>query len=786
MKRFMLPAVVMLTMSVMAEDPYIESLGTSGISTGYRMKGGISRVEVDFALTDLNAYSTRIFGDTSAEKLVATMFYYTSAAYGGAYTFRINAAGKAHDCQWIDTAGNPTKAIDLSRHVLVVDLVNGKCHVKTGSSDESKNFTSYSTYASDFAGLVATLPLSLFANYANSHATAFGNSSKAKIYGVKIYENDTLVHDFVPCLKDGETPCFKDLVGGGFIIGENVAAFRAGGDNVPTYQDNAYVSTAANANGGKLYIDTGYVIGDNTSVALDCAMEGDLMGGSYENTTLWYLFDGTPSSGKRFQFNFGALAHVGCLRWSAAGNDFYVTTNWWRAAFPAATAANDFRKLRRTYILGGDGSNVRAAVATCGFTNCTVTAAASTAYSGSTTLKIAAYCSGTSYNVPLRIYGCKIYESGVLARDFVPYVGYDYATGTAIPGLRETGTGAFAPVLGGSGDNVPGYGGEIEGEQDAYIESNGSTGMSTGYRMKGAISRVEVDFRFVTPARQKYIYGSSADSTIQTFLYTTGTTGVGDSFKFCQRSPTQYDTQWVCTPDAVRRVAVTDLKNKKNSLTPSPAGNSTKSFTYDFADKTATLPLTIFGKYSSAAATTIDGCPNARIYSVRFYENYVEGENNTPVRELVPYSRDGVVGFYDTVTGEIVKNDNAAAGAFTFGGVGTDHGTLNCYLKPGYATTVTKGTSQTKSLTAYAAGAVSYRWYRDGQLVDDDNDGVADGADGVLPVTWVRGGVRTDTGFLHTYQAKAVFNLYGVTREGEPTAEAQVTSLYLGTTLILR
>ena len=131
MKRPLFLAVALLTAAAMAEDPYIESLGTSGISTGYRMKGGISRVEVDFALTDLNAYSTRIFGDTSAEKLVATMFYYTSAAYGGAYTFRINAAGKAHDCQWIDTAGNPTKAIDLSRHVLVVDLVNGKCHVKT-------------------------------------------------------------------------------------------------------------------------------------------------------------------------------------------------------------------------------------------------------------------------------------------------------------------------------------------------------------------------------------------------------------------------------------------------------------------------------------------------------------------------------------------------------------------------------------------------------------------------------------------------------------------------------
>jgi hypothetical protein len=375
-----------------------------------------------------------------------------------------------------------------------------------------------------------------------------------------------------------------------------------------------------------------------------------------------------------------------------------------------------------------------------------------------------------------------------LARDFVPYVGYDYATGTAIPGLRETGTGAFAPVLGGSGDNVPGYGGEIEGEQDAYIESNGAdgSGMSTGYRMKGAISRVEVDFRLVTAAAQKYIYGSGVDSTLQTFLYTTGS-GVGDSFKFCQRpySNNGCDRQWVMTPDTKRHTAVTDMANRTNILTGVSIAPKS-AFASDFSGKTATLPLTIFGKYSSTAATAINACPNARIYSVRFYENYVEGGNNTPVRELIPYKKGDVVGFYDTVTGEIVKNDNAAAGAFTFGGAGTDHGALNCYLTPGYATNVLCRAITLPTLTAYAPGAVSYRWYRDGELVDDDNDGVADGADGVLPVKWVHGGVRRDTGFLHTYQAKAVFSLYGTVRESEPTATAAVTSLYPGTMVTVR
>ena len=238
------------------------------------------------------------------------------------------------------------------------------------------------------------------------------------------------------------------------------------------------------------------------------------------------------------------------------------------------------------------------------------------------------------------------------------------------------------------------------------------------------------------------------------------------------------------TPDTERHTAITDMANRTNILTGvSMAPKS--AFASDFSGKTATLPLTIFGKYSSADATAINGCPHARIYSVRFYENYVEGGNNTPVRELVLYSRGGVVGFYDTVTGEIVKNDNAAAGAFKFGGAGTDHGELNCYIKPGFATVLT-GLGATTTLTAYAPGAVAYKWFRNGQLIDDNNGGVADGADGTLPVTWKRGGTKTSEGHLHTYQAIAVFILYGVERESEPTEAVEITSVYLGTSIIIR
>ena len=760
-----------LILPAAAEDPYIESLGTSGISTGYRMKGGISRVEVDYQLTTTaGSGQWRIFGDTSQEKTLATMFYYAGSGVGNASTFRIRGLSDtvSGDSQRVVTA-------DTIRHTLVTDLKSGKNQIITDGTTWQGTFV-----ASRFEGLTADLPLSLFAAYGNTNATKFlsGSFAKAKIYGVRIYENyvegaeNPPVHDFVPCLKDGVTPCFKDLVGGGFIVGENAAAFTASG-NAPAYQDNGYVSTAANADGGTLYIDTGYVATDNTAVELDCALAANLMDG-YANNTLWYLFDGTQGS-QRFQFNFSNTSTAGYLRYSAAGNELTMASDL-TAAFPTPSASVDFRSNRRTYIL--DNHNLMLAVKTAGFTNCTMRFTRNASHSGNTTLKLSSYYSGVNYNSAIKIYGCKIYESGALVRDFMPYVK------DGIPGIYDTLTGKFISGSDGSGSSLLAYGGTISGENDAYIESNGSTGMSTGYCMTGAVSRVEVDFNLTTAAAQKYIYGDSSQGTFFTFLYTTGS-GVGDSFKFGNRpyASNRCDTQWVMTPDTKRHTAVTDLKNKKNILTGlSP---ESKTFTSDFSGSVATLPLSIFGKYANAQGTSFNSSPQARIYSVRFYENYVEGGNNVPVRELVPYSRSGVVGFYDTVTGEIVKNDSAAAGAFTFGGAGTDHGDLTCYLKPGYATQVThSGTAAT--LTAYAPGATSYKWLRDGQLVDDDGDGVADGADGVLSVNWAKGGTKTSEDYLHTYQAVAVFSLYGVERESEPTAEASVTSIYNGTAIVVR
>ena len=775
----------MLPVAASAADPYIESDGTSGISTGYRMKG-TSRLEVDFALTDVSDTSVwnecRVFGtdNTAYESTLQACLYATYTAANGNKYFRVRTKTSA-------SSSRPTKyksGVDTDRHTVVFDFPNAKMVFMTGGVTNSYAYSDGGTDKTvdagvSFAGQEATMPLSLFGRWDNAQATKFqkGTQSsdgvtalcaKARIYGVKIYESDVLVRDFVPCLKDG-VACFKDVVNGGFIIGENASAFTAGGD-AQTFADDGYVSTVANADasGGMLYFDTGYLVSRNTAVALDCALAVN-----YSGSRLWHLFD---SSGTRFGFNYNGSQG---LRYNAFGASSYATT--FSTAFPAPT---DDKDVRRSFFI--DNFNGVAAVVTSGFTNQTATFTTSSAGQNAKTMKLAtahdATASGNNWT-PLKIYGCKIWESGTLVRDFVPYVD----NGSA--GLRDKLTGTFIASLRNSSDTTSSiaYGGNIEGEQDAYLAGAGTTGISTGYKMNGD-SRLEVDFAIpdvsnTSDWNEGRIFGtdnSTYESTLQTCLYATYTAANGNKF-FRLRTKTSASssqpTKYKSGVDTARHTAVFDLPNAKMVFM---TGGVTNSYGYSDggADKTvdagvsfvgqeATLPLSLFGRFSNAAGTSFANCSKARIYTVRIYES------DALVHEFIPYSRDGVAGFYDTVTGGIISNGSS----FSFGGVGQDHGQLKAYVSPTHAATVKSGS--TVALTAYAPGASSYRWLMDGEPV-------AGGTDGTLNVTWARGGTRTENGHQHTYQAIAVFDFYGCARESEPSAAETVTSTFNPFTLIFK
>ena len=696
--------------AVNAADPYIESDGTSGISTGYRMKG-TSRLEVDFALTE-QTEQARIFGDDAGFETSLKTILYVS---GGATHFAMTIGdGTSSATRW--KAGT-----DTERHTAVIDLPNDKVQIFTGDTAVLDTTTGVS---GGFAGKEANMPLPLFGRWGNAYASKFAICAKARIYGVKIFENGVLVRDFVPCLKDG-VACFKDLVGGGFIVGENVAAFTAGGD-APTYIDDAYVSTANNAVDGALYIDTGYKVSDRTAVALDYAFT--VNSDDNLNPGYWSLFE--CSGGVRFRIDFNKYTG---LRYTAGGNDAVTTLSG------ACDVPNDDKDVRRTVFL--DNLNASVGVVMSGYTNQTDTFTVNTAsQANGTTLKLASTAWGTDGFAAIKIYGCKIWEDGALVRDFVPYVD------NGIPGIRDCLTGTFCPGSDHSGGgNLLAYGGTIAGERDAYIQSAGTANISTGHKMNG-YSRVEVDFALseASDYTQWRVFGTDGDTSFKTWLYIDGDSHYSMVYPWGQKWTTH-------TADTIRHTAIIDVNHGWAGLVTGTTTNWYSETDTSYAGQEADYALPLFGRNYAFA--------KERIYSVRIYES------DALVHEFIPYSGDGVVGFYDTVTGEIISNGSS----FTFGGAGQDHGQLKAYIKPGYSAQVKYGSSV--SLTAYAPGATSYRWLRDGQPI-------AGGTDGVLNAEWARGGMKTADGYVHTYQAIAVFNdFYGVNLESEPSEAATVTSV---------
>jgi hypothetical protein len=706
--------------AVNAADPYIESDGTCGISTGYRMKG-TSRLEVDFALTE-QTEQARIFGDDAGHETSLKTILYVS---GGATHFAMTTGdGTSSATRW--KAGT-----DTERHTAVIDLPNDKVQIFTGDTAVLDTTTGVS---GGFTGKEANMPLPLFGRWGNAYATKFITNAKARIYGVKIFENDVLVRDFVPCLKAGETPCFKDLVNGGFIIGENVAAFMAGGD-VPTYIDDGYVSTENNAVDGSLYIDTGYKVSDRTAVALDYAFTVNAKDNL--NPGYWSLFE--CSGGVRFRIDFNKYAG---LRYTAGGNGEVTTL------CDPFDVPDDDRDVRRTVFL--DNLNASVGVVMSGYTNKTDTFTVNTASQpNGTTLKLASTAWGSDGYAAIKIYGCKIWEDGALVRDFVPYVE------NGIPGMRDTLTGAFVEGKDYSGGgNLLAYGGAITGERDAYIQSAGTANISTGHKMNG-YSRVEVDFALseASDYTQWRVFGTDGDTSFKTWLYIDGDSHYSMVYPWGQKWTTH-------TADTIRHTAIIDVNHGWAGLVTGTTTNWYSETDTSYAGQEADYALPLFGRNYAFA--------KERIYSVRIYES------DALVHEFIPYSGDGVVGFYDTVTGEIISNGSS----FTFGGAGQDHGQLKAYIKPGYARQI--NSTATTTLTAYAPGATSYRWLMDGQPI-------AGGTDGVLSVEWARGGTKTDDGYVHTYQAIAVFNdFYGINRESEPTEAATVTSVQRGMVISVR
>lgn len=703
--------------------PYVESDGTSGIDTGYRMKPN-SRLEVDFAVLDGIANSARIFGaDYNTTALKTACSLYVSGTY---FVFGVGNAAGGWKTVWMKDSSGSYIVCDTQRHKAVIDFNGGILRHETAAADPI-------SYSDPLAGTYtdeSTQALSLFAR--RNGNGVYEGTAKARIYGVKIYESDALVHEFVPCTRDG-IAAFRDAVTGDFIYGEQAPlAFTAGGD-FKTYE-SPYVATPAD--NSAYYIDTGYQASSNTCFELDCAPIG------------------TWGAGMSLFYGYGTKPFYGYI--TASGFGTQNQSAWNTGIVPLSSLVPG---LRRTFVL--DNFNSKSYSLVAGITNGTVKSLSQSEEqcpNTTITVKIASAHGGTSNFTSMKIYGFKIYEEGVLVRDFVPCAIGPAQDGSAIVGLRDTITGAFETYPAATAANRLSCGGDDFPAAAPYVETlrSASRYIDTGYSVT-ANTKVALDY---APAETKssgdtwYFFGGAGAKRFVALLQDKGFGFSNDSWSHLNLGMT---TEGMNT--FVRRTIILD--NPAAMGVVETAGVTNLSRTVDSAAGkdygSKTLKLSTLGDANGHFASI-------RIYGCKIWEK--ENGGYVLKRDYVPAVENNVAGLRDATGSDTTFRvcASTAASPLTYGGVFTPA------VTPA-AATVSHGYST--ALTASAPGAASYRWMKNGEPIDGATSATLAAA---------YGGV----GVVDSYQAIAVYTIDDATMESGPSAPVSVEGIASATVIVIK
>lgn len=192
---------------------YIESTGTQYINTSFTPKGN-SRIVMDCELTDVSKTScffcarNRVSGTDSMSN--------TSFLVNGKYRRDYYGASKSTTASY---AANQRFIVDANKETV------------TYGSDYTLSFTSTST--------ASPMPWILMASAALGDTLGsvsnFANYASMKLYSCQIYDNGTLVRDFVPCKTDSGELGLYDNIDSRFYANAGTSSFVAGADVI---QDN--------------------------------------------------------------------------------------------------------------------------------------------------------------------------------------------------------------------------------------------------------------------------------------------------------------------------------------------------------------------------------------------------------------------------------------------------------------------------------------------------------------------------------------------------------------------
>ena len=534
---------------------YIESNGTQYIDTNYYPTTENLRVITDFEYTA--SYTNKsLYGSQKAGSLVFSILPHSGF-------FLVGSSGNSY---------LTTSYVIGTRHLLDVQADNGLLTVSFDGSTRTANYVS---------PLYKDNTLYLFASHNGSKAAEF---SSCKMFSCQIYDNETLVRDYVPMANEKGVCGLYDNVNSVFYPSANGNNFFGVRDDngLPVgYSLCEYIES-----NGTQYIDVGFKPNNNTKVdigVLSTQREGDYV----------WLF--------------------GCQD-SLEKNGFAVST--WTAEFGSSSTTkgiNIYDGIKHDVsfdkgVLSLDGS---------------VIWSSSGSFQTNYNLSIAAINSaGVNSGFNGKIYYCRVYDNGTLIRDFVPVV-----DNNGMCGLWDKANDTFYKSP--NGNNFIGY---IEGQElpigftkCEYIESNGTQYIDVGFKPNNN-TKIDMSASLFNVEGDQYFYGSKDSSSQKSYIC---------AFSKPDSMTVGYGAQFLTATISLSEGEVVNIVQDKNVLYVNGTILSTA------ADVTFQTPSTLY-LCARNNNDTLSKLTRLKIYSCRLYDN------GTLIRDYIPcQNSEGVYGLYD-------------------------------------------------------------------------------------------------------------------------------------------
>ena len=191
---------------------YIESTGTQYINTGFKPNPKTTRVETTFQVTDNTKINQRLFGARKSYSDGETIcnIFWNSQKMGNA--FRVDWVGNASTVSSKFSLNTDITIVSENNKVIINDLEE-----YTSTTSKSDSYLDFPIYINNFTS--------------NGQLEDNQQPAYAKWKTFKIYDNGTLVRDFVPCYRKNDNEIgLYDIVNKVFYTNSGAGTFSKGDD----------------------------------------------------------------------------------------------------------------------------------------------------------------------------------------------------------------------------------------------------------------------------------------------------------------------------------------------------------------------------------------------------------------------------------------------------------------------------------------------------------------------------------------------------------------------------